>query len=492
VNFRLIAKILGVLLCLIGLSMAACAGYAVYEMQTSPELGRAGLESLLVSVAITITAGVGAMIAGRGTGNEVLRREAMVVVGLGWLLSALAGALPFWIGEPRLSFSGAYFESMSGFTTTGSTVINDLDLYPRSILLWRSMTQWLGGIGIVVLFVAVLSFLGVGSRSMMQHESSLNISDAAVVRIRDVAKKLLAIYLSLSAVCAIGLWWLGMAPFEAINHAMTTISTGGFSTENKSIAHWNSLAIESWITVFMLLGSISFMLYVFIASRRWSRLRAEEEARYYILLLLAATLAVGANLALTDENTGFLLGIRRAFFTIVSISTTTGFGTEDYDQWPTFSRLLLLGLMAVGGCAGSTSGGIKMNRIILMTKIAVQELMKSYRPHQVFRLRLNGATPDESVRLQTTLFMSFAFGTCGLAALAVALLEPHLDLTSSFGAVLATLFNIGPGMGQLGPTDNFSSLHPASLLLLSLVMALGRLEFFAILVLFLPSLWKRY
>jgi len=283
-----------------------------------------------------------------------------------------------------------------------------------------------------------------------------------------------------------------MTPFEAINHAMTTISTGGFSTENKSVGHWKSLAIEGWITVFMLLGSISFMLYVFIASRRWSRLRAEEEARYYILLLLAATLAVGANLALTEENTGFLLGIRRAFFTIVSISTTTGFGAEDYDQWPTFSRLLLLGLMAVGGCAGSTAGGIKMNRIILMTKIAVQELMKSYRPHQVFRLRLNGATPDESVRLQTTLFMSFAFGTCGLAALAVALLEPHLDLTSSFGAVLATLFNIGPGMGQLGPTDNFSSLHPASLLLLSLVMALGRLEFFAILVLFLPSLWKRY
>lgn len=491
-NYRLLAKILGVLLCLIGLSMAACASYAYYEMQWSPELGRAGLETLIWSTAITMSVGVAGMIVGRGTGNEVLRREAMVVVGLGWLLSALAGALPFVLGEPRLSFAGAYFESMSGFTTTGSTVINDLDLYPRSILLWRSVTQWLGGIGIVVLFVAVLSFLGVGSRSLMQHESSLNISDAAAARIRDVAKKLLLIYVGLSAVCAAGLWWLGMTPYEAINHAMTTISTGGFSTENKSVGHWDSLAIEAWLTLFMLAGGVSFMLYVFIANCRWSRLRAEEEARYYVLLLVVATLAMGTNLWLTDENTSFLMGLRRTFFTIVSISTTTGFGTEDYDQWPTFSKLLLLGLMAVGGCAGSTAGGVKMNRVILMAKISVQELVKSFRPHQVFRLRLNGTTPDESVRLQTTLFMSFAFGTCGLAALAVALLEPHLNLTSSFGAVLATLFNIGPGMEQVGPTDNFSSLHPASLMLLSIVMVLGRLEFFAILVLFLPSLWRRY
>ncbi|MCB1065251.1 MAG: TrkH family potassium uptake protein [Verrucomicrobiae bacterium] len=491
-NFRILAKILGVLLCFIGLGMAACMGYAWFEMQTSPEMGLEAMRSLGWSTGITIGVGLIGVLIGRGTGNEVLRREAIVVVGVGWLLSALAGGLPFWIGSPHLSFAGAYFESMSGFTTTGSTVIQDLDLYPRSILLWRSVTQWLGGIGIVVLFVAVLSFLGVGSRSLMQHESSLNINDAAAARIRDVAKKLLLIYLGLTTLCGLGLWALGMTPFEAVCHAMTTISTGGFSTDNKSLAHWDSLAIEGWLTLFMLLGSVSFMLYVFIANRRWGRLKAEEEARYYLVFLAVTCLAIGTNLWMANENISFLMGLRRAFFTIVSISTTTGFGTEDYDQWPTFSRLLLLGLMAVGGCAGSTAGGVKMNRIILFTKISIQELVKSFRPHQVFRLRLNGTTPDESVRLQTTLFLSFAFATCGMASLAVALLEPHLDLTSAFGAVLATLFNIGPGMGMVGPTDNFSSLHPVSLTLLSLVMALGRLEFFAVLVLFLPSLWKRY
>lgn len=491
-NFRLVAKILGVLLFLIGLGMGACAGYAWFEMQTSPEKGLNALQSLGWSAGITIGIGMLGFLLGRGTGNEVLRREAIVVVGLGWILSGLAGCLPFLIGSPHLGFAGAFFESMSGFTTTGSTVINDLDLYPRAILLWRSVIQWLGGIGIVVLFVAVLSFLGVGSRSLMQHESSLNISDTAAARIRDVAKKLLFIYVGLTALCGVGLWLLGMTPFEAVCHAMTTISTGGFSTENKSLGHWDSLALEGWITLFMLLGSVSFMLYVFVANKRWSRLKAEEEARYYVLLLAVACLAIGANLWLTDESTGFLLGLRRAFFTIVSISTTTGFGTEDYDQWPTFSRLLLLGLMAIGGCAGSTAGGMKMNRLILFAKISVQELVKSFRPHQVFRLRLNGTTPDDSVRLQTTLFLSFAFGTTGMVSLLVALMEPHLDLTSAFGAVLATLFNIGPGMGMVGPTDNFSSLHPTSLILLSLVMALGRLEFFAVLVLFLPSLWKRY
>lgn len=491
-NFRLIAKILGVLLCLIGLSMAACAGFAFYEMQASPESGRAGLKALGWSTGITLFVGISGMVAGRGTGNEVLRREAMVIVGVGWLLSALAGALPYLLGEPRLSFAGAYFESMSGFTTTGSSVISDLDPWPRSLLLWRSVTQWLGGVGIVVLFVAVLSFLGVGSRSLMQHESSLNISDAAAVRIRDVAKKLLLVYLGLSALCAVGLWWLGMTPYEAINHAMTTISTGGFSTENKSLAHWSSLTMEMWLTAFMFFGGVSFMLYIFLFTGRWSRLRAEEEARYYLIFLAAVCGAIGLNLHLTHEDTSFLSGVRQAFFTVVSISTTTGFATEDYDQWPTFSRLLVLGLMAVGGCAGSTAGGVKMNRIILFTKISLQELVKSFRPNQVFRLRLNGAAPDESVRLQTMIFISFAFCTCGVTALLVALMEPHLDLTSAFGAVLATLFNVGPGMGQLGPTDNFSGLHSGSLLLLSLVMAIGRLEFYAILVLFLPSLWRRY
>ena len=489
-NYRLLAKVLGVLLCLIALAMAACAAFAWFEPH-SPGHDEAVI-ALAISTGISFAAGLLGVVAGRGTANEMLRREAIAIVGVGWFLSALAGSLPYLLCEPHLPFVAAFFESMSGFTTTGSTVIEDLDAWPPALLLWRSITQWLGGIGIVVLFVAVLSFLGVGSRSLMQHESSLNISDTTAARIHDVAVTLLQVYLGLTVICAVGLWALGMSIFDAVNHAMTTISTGGFSTHNASIGHFDNLAIEGWLAAFMVLGSIGFMLYVFGVRGRWNRIRAEEEARYYLLLLAVAVVAVGLDLWFTHQEPNVGDGLRCSFFTIISISTTTGFGTEDYDQWPTFSRLVLLGLMAIGGCAGSTAGGMKMNRIILFAKISVQELIKSFRPNQVFRLQLNGTSPDEGVRLQTTLFLAVAFGTCGAAALLVALFEPSLDLTSAFGAVLATLFNIGPGMEMLGPTDNFAALHPTTLLLLSLLMALGRLEFFVVLVLFLPSLWRRY
>ena len=381
---------------------------------------------------------------------------------------------------------------MSGFTTTGASAMEDIEIWPPALLLWRSLTQWLGGIGIVVIFVAVLNFLGVGSRTLMQRETSLNISDASTSRIHDIAVTLVKVYVGLTLACAAGLWILGMTPFDALNHAMTTLSTGGFSTRNRSIGYYDSLAIEVWLAVFMLLGSVSFMLYVFVARVKWDRIRKEEEARFYGLLLAVATVAVGLDLWLGSNANGFVDGIRKAFFTIVSISTTTGFGTEDYDRWPTFSRLVLLGLMAVGGCAGSTAGGIKMNRVILFVKITIQELARSFRPSQVFRLRLNGANPREGARMQTVLFVAIAMGIAGVATVMVAMLEPSLDSISAFGAVLATLFNVGPGMEMLGPTDNYAFLNPATLLLLSLLMALGRLEFFVVLVLFLPSFWRKY
>ena len=489
-NYRLLAKILGALLSLMGLTMAACAGYAWLEPHTDGH--DAAVVALGMSTVIVLTLGMALYLFGRKSPNEILRREAIATVGLSWFFSGLAGSLPYILCPPHLPAVGAFFESMSGFTTTGSTVMTDIEAWPSALLLWRSLTQWLGGIGIVVIFVAVLSFLGVGSRTLMRHESSLNISDSSAARVSEIAWTLLKVYIGLTIVCAFGLWAFGMSLFDAANHAMTTISTGGFSTRNASIGHFDSFVIEGWLAVFMFLGSVSFMLYVFIAQRKWNRIQSEEEARYYILLLGFAVAAIGINLWLANVSAGGAQGLRRSFFTVLSISTTTGFGTEDYDQWPVFSKLLLLTLMVIGGCAGSTAGGVKMNRIILFAKISRQELVKSFRPNQVFRLKLNGTTPDESVRLQTAMFMAIALSTIGLAAFAVSLLEPSLDLTSTFGAVLATLFNIGPGLESVGPTDNFSFCQPATLLLLSLLMALGRLEFFVVLVLFLPSLWKRY
>ncbi len=495
-DFRVIAKVLGFLLELVAIAMLICLGFAYAEDWWGME--SPAIKALGISTAITATGGAllllfsGLRFKGKKAKKEILRREAIAIVGLTWILAAAFGSLPYIFCDPGLSIPQAYFESMSGFTTTGSTTITDLDLYPDSILLWRSLTQWLGGLGIVVMFVAVLGFLGVGSRSLMQHESSVNINEGTRVRIHDVALSLLIVYSTLTIVCGLGLWLLGMPWFDALNHALTTISTGGFSTKNASIGHYNSLAIESWLALFMLLSGLSFMLYVSIINGNWKRIKKEEEARNYIIALFVITLLISLNLWMSGQADNFEAGLRNTFFTVISISTTTGFGTEDYDQWPTFSKWLILILMFIGGCAGSTAGGVKVNRVILFFKISAQELVKTFRPKQVFTLKINGLKMEPGIRAQTMFFLILAVFIWGVGTVSISLIEPNMDLQTSLGAGAATMFNIGPGLGDLGPTRNFAQLHPVSLFMLSLLMTLGRLEIFAVLVLFMPSLWRKY
>lgn len=496
-NLRIVSKTLGILAILVGFTMGLCWIYAwsLWQLDEASAAAHSAARSLGISTAITIGSGVFMYLLGFGCSNEVLRREAIVIVGVSWVQASFFGALPFVFCEPGLDPFGAFFESVSGFTTTGSSVMTSVEAFPEAILLWRSVTQWLGGIGILVVFVAVLSFLGVGSRSLVQQESSLNISASGTSRIRDLAFSLLKVYLTLSFLCYLGLVFFGMGHFDAICHTMATIATGGFSTKNLSIAHFESPGIEIWLTIFMFLSAIGFMFYVFLANRRWSRVRAEEEARYYLFLIVGISLIISVNLVLVQvegDATGYRTILRQTFFNVASISSTTGFGLTDYDQWPLFSKLLLMLLMLIGGCAGSTAGGLKMNRIILYAKISLRELVRSFRPNQVFRIRLNGVTSDEQVFVTTTFIIALGFAMAGFAVLVVSALEPSLDLLSVIGAVFGTLWNVGPGFELVGPTDNFGFLKPATLMVLSFLMILGRLEFFALLVLFVPSLWRRY
>ena len=493
-NFRIVAKILGLLFILVGLAMGCCWLYASIELHVA-ETGKPGasaVHSLSLSTAITAGLGVVLYLIGWNCSNEVLRRDAIVIVGLGWVMASILGALPFVFCEPGLDFIGAVFESASGFTTTGSSVMTDIESFPRPILMWRAVTQWLGGIGILVVFVAVLSFLGVGSRSLVQQESSLNLSESGTSRIRDLAAALLKVYLVLSVSCCLGLIFFGMSFFDAICHSMTTIATGGFSPKNISIAHYGSAGIELWLSLFMFLSSIGFMFYVFLGNCRWNRVRAEEEARYYLYLIAGLTGAIAVNLVLTGVHSSYPAALRDAVFNVTSISSTTGFGVSDYDRWPLSSKLLLMLLMLIGGCAGSTAGGLKMNRIILFFKITLRELVRSYRPNRVFRIRLNGGAPSEEVFVTSLFFITLGVSVAGFSVLLVAMMEPGLDLISVIGAVFGTLWNVGPGFGDVGPTDNFAFLKPPTLVLLSFLMVLGRLEFFALLVLFVPSLWKKY
>lgn len=492
-NFRIVAKTLGLLAILIGLAMATCWGFAFFEWKAEPAADtESARRALGISTILTIGIGLLLFLPGLRCSPEVLRREAMLIVGLCWIEVSLLGAIPYILCEPGLGFFDAVFESVSGFTTTGSTVMTDIESFPLSILLWRSLSQWLGGIGILVVFVAVLSFLGVGSKSLVQQESSLNISDVGASRIRDVAFTLLKVYLALSAICLVGLIALGMPVFESVCHAMCTIATGGFSPKNLSIGHYDDLGIELWIAVFMFLSSIGFMLYVFLINRNWTRLRAEEEARYYLILLVVAILAIALDLMFASTHFGFRRALHDGFFNVVSLASTTGYGNSDYATWPLFSKMLLMLVMLIGGCAGSTAGGVKMNRVILFLKTARRELIQSFRPNQVFRTRLNGVAPDERVFATTSFFIAMGFVITGAACVVVSLLEPELNMISTIGCVLATLFNIGPGFDAVGPSQNFGFLGSATKVVLSFLMILGRLEFFALLVLFVPSLWKKY
>jgi len=489
-NYRLLSKILGLLLILLGVTMSVCLGYAWMFGERLD--GMDTFEAFSISIGLTVGVGILLFLYGYNSGRDVLRKEAIAIVGLGWLVSSLFGALPYILCSPGLGFAEAIFESASGFTTTGASVITNLEVMPRSVLLWRALTQWLGGLGILVLFVALLSYLGVESKALFRHESSAKSGEGLQARIQDVAKRLWLIYFGLTAICCLGLVFLGMDVFEAICHSFATLSTGGFSTRNASIAAFGSPAIELWLMLFMTLGGISFMLYAWLLRGRWARWETEEETQWYLWIIGICGVAIAANLFLLKLDDSILHALRNSLFQVISIVTTTGFVTADFDQWPPFSKLLLLLLMVIGGCAGSTAGGVKVSRLIVFCKALRQEIVHAFRPNMVFRISLNGNPIDDDLRHGTVFFVALAGTTIALGTIVVGLLEPGFDIDSSLSSVMATLFNVGPGLGQVGASRNFSGLSSATQLFLSLLMIFGRLEFSALLVLFMPSLWRKY
>ncbi|MEM6911828.1 MAG: TrkH family potassium uptake protein [Verrucomicrobiota bacterium] len=498
-NFRLLSKIFGSLVLLLAVAMAACGGFALFEEATTGE--SSGARALWLSTGMTALLGGALLAIGWKTKTDILRKEAIVVVGLGWVISGLVGMLPYTLCEPSLNFDEALFESVSGFTTTGSTVIQDLDRMPRSILLWRSISQWLGGAGILVLFVALLSYVGVGAKSLMRHESSLRQGEGSNTRVLQTARQLWVIYLVMTALCILGLLALGMNLYDAVNHGMCTVATGGFSPYNESIGYFRSTPIELFVMVMMLLCGTNFLVLSALYRRQWKRLRVEEESRLFYGMFFIAVLSIGLNLTAEtglyeDASSAFL----DASFAVASIITSSGFTSnwrvaevlpEGYEQWPGFSVAMLLVLMAMGGCAGSTAGGLKVSRFLLFLKMGAQEIIGAFRPRKTVVIKMNGMPAEDSAR-SAALIMGLFTVTLGIGTLVISLIEPHLDLQTCYSCAFATLFNIGPGLGEVGPTDNFAHLKAGTLLLLSLLMVLGRLELLAIFVLFVPSLWRKY
>ncbi|NLM13939.1 MAG: TrkH family potassium uptake protein, partial [Epulopiscium sp.] len=413
-------------------------------------------------------------------------KEGLAIAAFGWIVLSVFGAFPFVLSGSIPSFVDALFETVSGFTTTGATLVNNVEALPKGILFWRSFTHWIGGMGILVFTVAFLPV--VGGFQMFKAESPGPTADRFVPRIKDTAKILYTTYIALTIIELVLLLLGGMNFFESAVHTFGTVGTGGLSTRGASIGAYNSTYIHLVIAVFMTLGGINFSLYYALLKGKWRDVLKDQELILYLGIILVSTVLIALNLKSTLYER-FGLALRDAFFQVSSIITTTGYATTDFDLWPAFSKAVLFLLMFVGGCAGSTSGGIKVIRILVLLKLIKREVKKIFHPRAIISIRIGG---DKVVTNDTIMgiisFMSLYFLIFFISTVLISL--EGLGLESSITAVAVTLGNIGPGFGFVGPTRTFSAFSDLSKILFSILMLLGRLELFTMIALFVPKSWR--
>lgn len=486
-HVRTMSLIFGVLMACLGLALLLPLGASwFYADGVTDTLG-------YITVGL-IAGGAGLVFACKQKEPPALsHREGLAVVGFAWMAASIIGGLPFALSG-HMPLTDAVFESASGFTTTGASVLTDIEIMPKGLLLWRSLTQWLGGMGIIVLSLAILPLLGVGGMQLYKAEVPGPSPDKLTPRMRDTAMLLWKVYLLFTLLEVVLLWLAGMSAYDAVNHTFTTLATGGFSTKNASLAAFNQPGIQWIIIVFMFLAGINFALHYRLLCGDARGYVLDRECMAYAGIVLLCTLVVSAALAINGVMpTGSLAEaealVRAAAFQVVSICTTTGFVTENYSLWPPVAICLIVGLMFMGGSAGSTSGGMKVMRLGMLVQVARREIFQLVHPHAVRHVKVGGkAVPVnviEGVIGFVLLYMMI------LAGATLALTAMNLDLTTSFSAALTCLSNVGPGLGSVGPVDNFSHLPDAAKWLLSLCMLLGRLEIYAIFMLFVPEFWRR-
>lgn len=417
---------------------------------------------------------------------ELNIRTSYIAVAFAWIFSSLMGALPYFISETTPTFTDAVFESVSGFSTTGSTIYSDLESLPHSINLWRCLTHWLGGMGIVALTVALLPLLGIGGFQLIKAETTGPEKGKVTDKITTTAKILWFIYFVLTLLEAILLKIAGMSFFDAICHAFSTLGTGGFSTKNASIAAFDSAAIDIIITVFMFLAGINFSLYFFAVTGNFGEIFKNSELKAYIGIVFFCVL--GATIPLVKESGGFFHALRYSAFQIISVGSTTGFSTQDFTLWPSASQFFILLLFFVGGSSGSTSGGFKVIRWVVLFKQVKNEIKKMLHPHGVFSLRLNKQARDTEIVTVVTSFTIVFFFLVAITTFIGCLAK--LDIFTAFTTAVSMVGNIGPGFGGLGPSFNFGFLPPALKWWYCFTMLAGRLELYTMIMLLLPTFWK--
>lgn len=480
INFQPISNVLGALLALLGLLMVLVGiGFYVVDDNTLWAFGKSGIVTMFIGLLLFVIP--------FGTQKNVNKREGYLIVALAWFAMVTFGSLPYYFSDVCTQFSDMFFESVSGFTTTGATIFVDIESLPSSILLWRSLTQWIGGMGIIVLTVAILPLLGIGGIQLFAAEAPGPTSDKIHPRIQGTAKRLWLIYVALSMLLMVILYFEGMTAFDALNHGLTTMATGGFSTKNNSIAFYNSPLIQYTICLFMLLAGTNYSVIYFGLRGRFKNVWKNDEFRFYVLIVAMFTFLITAGLI---HRSDFSLeeSFRGALFQVISIITTTGYITVDYTIFSPFVTIAFFIMLFVGACAGSTSGGIKLIRHLVLIKNTYFEFRRILHPRAIIRVKMNKELVAPRILTHILVFLLIYLATFVFGTLLVATLD--MDFLSAAGAVATSLGNVGPGIGSVGPVNNFAHVDWLAKFILGVIMLLGRLELFTVLVLFTPFFWK--
>lgn len=500
INYRIVAKFLGYAALGMCVSFLPSVGWALYFCEY------AAVPGILTASCIALAVGWGLHRLGRNAPEQLNQREALIIVFSSWVVVGLLGALPFMC-TGVLDPIGAIFESISGFTTTGASVLDNPETVPKCVLFWRSLTHWFGGIGIIILFITVLPYLGAGGKLLFRTEASGPDPRAVRPRLKESAAVFCQVYLALTVLQTAALLLTGkMDLFESLCHTFGTLATGGFSTRQLSIGAYDSIAVETITIVFMIAGATSFALYFGFMQGKWLSLFRDLEWRVFVFLLAGAVLLVATNVAgywgadpvagetrspnvsASIDPPALAHALRASVFNVTSVMTNTGFVTDDFDAWPFFSRMLLLVLMSIGGSAGSTSGGIKIVRLIMVVKMLYHHLERTFRPHTIRALRVGGQVIKEETQRAVCIFV-LAYVAC-FAVCSLAMSSFGLPFQSAASSVAACISNTGPGLELVGATESYSTVPQGGLLFLCFCMILGRLELFTVLVLLVPSFWR--
>ena len=477
-NRAVIARVVGLILCIEAFCLLPSFVIAIAEK---------GADAHAFAASIALCGGIGGLLTRiKAKSKRFQTRDGFVAVALCWIALGLTGALPYALcGYPYVD---AVFETVSGFTTTGATIVAAPSALPRGLQFWRALTQWMGGMGVLVMVLALLPSLGEGSVNLMKAESPGPISSKLRPKTSETAKSLYVIYIVLTLAETIFLRIAGMPLFDSLTTSFTTISTGGFSVRDASIAYYQSEVIVWIIILFMFVSGVNFSVLFQIQRRQWKDALGSEELRWYTIITLGATGFIAVDLILKSGLSAYQ-SISQSAFQVVTLMTTTGYATADFDLWPYFSKMMLILVMFVGGCAGSTAGGVKVSRMVILFKGLKRELRRILHTREVRPLTLEGARVAEGTVSSVTVFF-FAYIAILLLCTAVVSLD-EVDFTTAFSAALTTISNVGPGFALVGPTRNFAFLSVLSKVVLTITMLLGRLEIMPLLVLLFPSVWKK-